>query len=78
MTHPPIVRLTAIFVGVAVLAVAVFAAFYILGAIAAVIVCAALGLGLVALVGIASTRIAQHRQARALTSPRTQVGEPRL
>ena len=50
MTRPPIVRFTTAFVAIGLLAVAVFAAFYIIGALAAVVVFAALGIGLIGLV----------------------------
>ena len=69
MTRPPIVRITAVLVALGVLAVAVFAAFYIIGALAAVAVCAALGLGLIALVAFASTKLAHY-------SDRKNVGRP--
>ena len=46
MTRPPIVRITAAIVAIGLVAIAVFAAFYIIGALAAVAVCAALGIGL--------------------------------
>jgi hypothetical protein len=63
MTRPPIVRLTAAFVAIGLIAIAVFAAFYIVGALAAVAVCAAIGIGLIALVAFASAKLS-HRSGR--------------
>ena len=72
MTHPPIVRITGGLVALGVLAVAVFAAFYILGALAAVVVCALLGVGLIALVVWGSSKLGRHSHEKAVSGP----GEP--
>ena len=63
MTRPPIVRLTTTFVAIGLVAVAVFAAFYIIGALAAVAVFAALGIGLIGLVAWGSAKLS-HRSGR--------------
>ena len=69
MTRPPLVRITAAVVAIGLIAIAVFAAFYIIGALAAVAVCAALGLGLIGLVAWGSAKLS-HR------SGRQDVGKP--
>jgi hypothetical protein len=69
MTRPPIVRITAALVGLGVLAIAVFAAFYIVGALAAVVVCAALGVGLIALVAWSSTKLTHYRDRKNVGGP---------
>jgi hypothetical protein len=69
MTRPPIVRITAAVVAIGILAVAVFAAFYIVGALAAVVVFAALGVGLIGLVAWASTKLAHYSDRKDLGDP---------
>jgi hypothetical protein len=69
MTRPPIVRITTALVALGVLAVAMFAAFYIIGALAAVVVCAVLGVGLIALVVFASTKLTHYRDRRDVGGP---------
>ena len=69
MTRPPIVRITTAIVAIGLLAVAVFAAFYIIGALAAVVVFAALGIGLIGLVAWASTKLSHARDRSRLGAP---------